>query len=93
MTMSEMLRNHMNEMLDRYEKPLEKMRSPQEVLARYNQALTTYRELSFSTDDVYRQKLAAYAEIKALGWVLGKHEKTVIKDIAANSNATPFGNF
>lgn len=92
--MSEMLRNHMNEAIERYTNPIEKMRSPQEVLARYNQALTTYRELSFSSsDDVYRQKLAAYAEIKALGWVLGKHEKTVIKDIAANSNSTPFGTF
>ena len=91
--MSEMLRNHMQESLERYSKPLEHMRSPQEILAKYNQALMTYKELSFSTDDVYRQKLASYAEIKILGWVLGKHEKTVIKDITANSNRTPFGTF
>lgn len=91
--MSEMLRNHMKEELDRYNNPVERMRSPQEVLARYNQALITYKELSFSNDDVYRQKLATYAEIKILGWILGKHEKTVIKDINEHSNKMPFGNF
>ena len=92
--MSEMLRNHMQEAIERYSKPLERVRSPQEILARYNQALTTYKELSYSSDDdVYRQKLAVYAEIKILGWVLGKHEKTVIKDIVSNSNNMPFGTF
>lgn len=91
--MSEMLRNHMQDAIERYSKPLERMRSPQEILAKYNQALKTYKDLSFSTDDVYRQKLSVYAEIKVLGWVLGKHEKTVIKDISANSNKTPFGTF
>ncbi len=92
--MSEMLRNHMNEALDRYAKPLEKMRSPQEVTARYNQMLGIYQQLSYSNDeDDYGQKLSAYAEIKALGWVLGKHEKNVIKDIVAHSNKMPFGTF
>ena len=91
--MSEMLRNHMQESLEKYAKPPERVRSPQEILAKYNQSLATYKELSYSTDDVYRQKLSVYAEIKVLGWVLGKHEKTVIKDINANSNKTPFGTF
>lgn len=92
--MSEMLRNHMDEALERYAKPIEKMRKPQEVLARYNQALMIYQELSYSNDeDAYGQKLAAYAEIKILGWVLGKHEKNVIKDIVSHSNKTPFGTF
>ena len=92
--MSEMLRNHMQEAIEKYSKPLERVRSPQEILARYNQALNTYKELSYSSDDdVYRQKLAVYAEIKILGWVLGKHEKTVIKDIVSNSNNMPFGTF
>ena len=91
--MSEMLRNHMKEELERYNTSVERIRSPQEILARYNQALVTYKELSYSTDDVYRQKLATYAEIKVLGWILGKHEKTVIKDINEHSNKTPFGNF
>ena len=83
--MSEMLRNHMQEAIEKYSKPLERVRSPQEILARYNQALNTYKELSYSSDDdVYRQKLAVYAEIKILGWALGKQEKNVIKDIVAN---------
>ena len=92
--MSEMLRNHMQEAIEKYSKPIERVRSPQEILARYNQALTTYKELSYSSDDdVYRQKLAVYAEIKILGWALGKQEKNVIKDIVANSNKMPFGTF
>ena len=92
--MSEMLRNHMNEAIERYTNPIEKMRRPQEVLARYNQMLDIYQQLSYSNDeDDYGQKLAAYAEIKALGWVLGKPEKNVIKDIVAHSNKMPFGTF
>ena len=92
--MSEMLRNHMQEAIEKYSKPIERVRSPQEILARYNQALNTYKELSYSSDDdVYRQKLAVYAEIKILGWALGKQEKNVIKDIVANSNKMPFGTF
>lgn len=92
--MSEMLRNHMNEEIKRYNSPIERTRSPQEIVARYNKALATYKELSYSSaDDVYSQKLSTYAEIKVLGWVLGKHEKTVIKDIVANSNSMPFGTF
>lgn len=92
--MSEMLRNHMQEAIEKYSKPIERVRSPQEILARYNQALNTYKELSYSSDDdVYRQKLAVYAEIKILGWALGKQEKNVIKDIVANSNRMPFGTF
>ncbi|MBR5913903.1 MAG: hypothetical protein IKZ58_06040 [Selenomonadaceae bacterium] len=92
--MSEMLRNHMQEEIEKYSKPIERVRSPQEILARYNKALNTYKELSYSSDDdVYRQKLAVYAEIKILGWALGKQEKNVIKDIVANSNKMPFGTF
>ena len=92
--MSEMLCNHMQEAIEHYSKPIERVRSPQEILARYNQALNTYKELSYSSDDdVYRQKLAVYAEIKILGWALGKQEKNVIKDIVANSNKMPFGTF
>ena len=66
LTMSEMLRNHMNEAIERYTNPIEKMRRPQEVLARYNQLLMAYRELSFSSGDVRTQKLMTYNEIKVL---------------------------
>ena len=91
--MSEMAANSLKEALEDYAKPRERFRNPQEVLARYNRALMSYKELSFSTGDVRTQKLMTYNEIKVLGWVLGKAEKTVIKDVAAHSNNTPFGNF
>ena len=91
--MSEMAANSLKEALEDYAQPRERFRSPQEVLARYNRALMSYKELSFSSGDVRTQKLMTYNEIKVLGWVLGKAEKTVIKDVAAHSNGTPFGNF
>lgn len=91
--MSDMAANSFREAVEDYSRPKERFRSPQEVLARYNQALMSYKELSFSTGDVRTQKLTTYNEIKILGWVLGKAEKSVIKDVAAHSNNTPFGNF
>ena len=90
--MSEMPSNSLQEAIEKYTRPKEKMRSPQEVLARYNQALMAYKELSFSPGDVHTQKLTTYTEIKILGWVLGKAEKVIIKDIGEHSNKTPFGN-
>ena len=91
--MSEMLANNLQEELEKYAAPRERVRSPQEILARYNQALMAYKELSFSSGDVRTQKLMTYNEIKVLGWVLGKREKTIIKEVAEHSNNTPFGNF
>ena len=91
--MSEMLANHLQEQLEKYAAPRERVRSPQEILARYNKALLTYRELSYASGDVRAQKLSIYEEIKVLGWVLGKREKTVIKDVADHSNGTPFGSW
>ena len=90
--MSEMLANHLQEELEKYSRGRERVRSPQEILARYNKALMTYKELSFASGDVMTQKLTTYTEIKVLGWALGKAEKTVIKDVAAHSNGMPFGN-
>ena len=90
--MSEMPSNSLRDAIEKYTRPKEKMRSPQEVLARYNQALMAYKELSFSPGDVHTQKLTTYTEIKILGWVLGKAEKVIIKDIGEHSNKTPFGN-
>lgn len=89
--MSEMPVNNLKDVLESYTRPKEKMRSPQEVLARYNQALMAYQELSFSSGDVSNQKLTIYHEIKILGWVLGKAEKVIIKDIGDHSNKMPFG--
>ena len=91
--MTEMLANHLQEELEKYSRGRERPRSPQAVLARYNQALKKYQELSFSSGDVRTDKLLTYEEIKILGWVLGKAEKTIIKDVADNSNGMPFGNF
>ena len=67
-----------------------KLRSAQEITARYNLVLENYKRLCFMSGDVREQKAAAHAEIKALGWVLGKPDKEVIKDIAANSNKPVF---
>lgn len=89
--MSEMLANHLQEELEKYSRGRERPRSAQSVLARYNQALAHYKELSFASGDVRTDKLLTYNEIKILGWVLGKAEKTVIKDIGENSNGRPFG--
>ncbi len=89
--MSEMPANNIRDLVESYNQPKERMRSPQEVLARYNQALMAYRELSFNSGDVREQKLTVYHEIKILGWVLGKAEKNVIKDIGEHSNKIFYG--
>ena len=64
--MSEMAANSLKEALEDYAQPRERFRNPQEVLARYNRALMSYKELSFSTGDVRTQKLMTYNEIKVL---------------------------
>lgn len=83
--MSDMPANNLKELVASYSRR-ERVRSPQEITARYNQDLMAYKELCFSGQDVSEQKLRVYNEIKVLGWVLGKPEKTVIKDIGEHSN-------
>ena len=61
--------------------PPEKMRHVQEVSARYKLRLNQYKELNISHSDNRDQRLMIYTEIKVLGWILGKPEKTVLKDI------------
>ncbi|MBR2216694.1 MAG: hypothetical protein IJ849_13200 [Selenomonadaceae bacterium] len=64
--------------------PVTKPRSPQELLARYNQKRQQYKELKLASDNSpqKREQLAMlYAEAKVLGWALGKHEKTIIQEI------------
>jgi hypothetical protein len=56
-------------------------RHTQEILAKYNQSIIQYQEYMRSHDDNREQRLMLYSEIKALGWVLGKPEKDIIKDI------------
>lgn len=90
--MSEMVANNIVEEVARYRKP-PKMRSPQEITAKYNQALEYYKELCFKPQETNQLKLTTYTEIKTLGWVLGKPEKDIIKDIATHSASMPFGTF
>ena len=90
--MSEMLANNIVEEVKMYKKP-PKMRSPQEITAKYNQALETYKELCFKPQETNQLKLSTYTEIKILGWVLGKPERVIIKDISEHSASNPMGIF
>ena len=90
--MSEMLANDITQVVKEYKKP-PKMRSPQEITAKYNQALETYKELCFKPQETNQLKLSTYAEIKILGWVLGKPERVIIKDISEHSTGKPLGIF
>ena len=76
--------------IERYNNPPNKLRSVQEINARYNQSLENYKKICFTSGDVREQKVAIHAEIKMLGWVLGKPDKDVIKDITDHSNRVVF---
>ncbi|MBR2179296.1 MAG: hypothetical protein IJ862_02730 [Selenomonadaceae bacterium] len=68
------------------------MRHVQEIDARYKLRLNQYKELNMSRSDNRDQRLMIYTEIKTLGWVLGKKEKAVIKDITeASKMVSPLG--
>ncbi|MBR0289763.1 MAG: hypothetical protein IJQ82_12365 [Selenomonadaceae bacterium] len=76
--------------LERYHNPPNKLRSLQEINARYKLSLENYKKICFTSGDVRDQKIAVHAEIKILGWVLGKPDKDVIKDITEHSNRPNF---
>ena len=82
--------NNLNEdivkLIERYNNPPNKLRSLQEITAKYNQSLENYKKICFMSGDVRDQKIAVHAEIKMLVWVLGKPDKDVIKDINDHSN-------
>ena len=84
--MTEKLSEDIVKIVERYNRPPNKLRSLQEINARYNLSLENYKKLCFSSGDVRDQKIATHAEIKMLGWVLGKPDKDVIKDITDHSN-------
>lgn len=88
--MADQLPENILQTLEHYRNPPNKLRTLQEVTARYNLALDNYKKICFSSGDVRDQKIATHAEIKALGWVLGKPEKDVIKDITDHSNRPIF---
>ena len=73
-----------------YHNPPNKLRSWQEINARYKLSLENYKKICFTSGDVRDQKIAVHAEIKMLGWVLGKPDKDVIKDITEHSNRPIF---
>ena len=59
----------------------ERTRSRSEIHARYLKALDQYRQLLKSNENVKEQKLLVFNEIKLLGWVLGKRDKDVAKEL------------
>ena len=88
--MAEQLPEEVLKTLKRFSGAANKLRSAQEIHARYVQTLESYKKLCFTSGDVREQKVATHAEIKMLGWVLGKPDKDVIKDINAYSNRPDF---
>ena len=60
---------------------LEKARSVQEVSARYQQAIQQYQQLMQSQTDNREQRVMLYAEIKTLGWCLGRDEAMIVRQI------------
>ena len=66
-----------------------KVRSPAELMARYNLKRQEYQELRMLSDNSpeKREQLAMiYAEAKVLGWALGKSEKEVIGEVHGAKN-------
>lgn len=61
-----------------------KMRSQAEVKAQYEVKIKKYNELMQAQGDHREQRMELYAEIKLLGWVLGKKEKAVIDDLGSH---------
>lgn len=59
----------------------ERMRSRNEVHARYVKDIGQYRKLMMMENDPREQRLMLYNEIKALGWVLGKTVQTIEKEL------------
>lgn len=59
----------------------EKPRSIQEISARYRQAIKQYQVLMQSENDNREQRVMLYAEIKTLGWCLGREEYKIAKEI------------
>ena len=58
-----------------------RMRSEAEILARYNLGKQQYKQLKFSRENNREQQQMLYAELKVLGWVLGRKERDVVMEI------------
>ena len=73
----------MNDMMEGQARPA-RMRSQAEVKAQYEVKIKKYNELMQAQGDHREQRMELYAEIKLLGWVLGKKEKAVIDDLGSH---------
>ena len=90
--MAEQLRNEAKELIEKYSSVPERMRRVNEVSAQYNQKLEQYRLLNMaSTKENRDQRLMMYAEIKILGWILGKPEREVLKALNQCTVGNPLG--
>ena len=58
-----------------------KMRSEAEILARYNLGRQQYKQLKLSRENNREQQQMLYAELKVLGWILGRNERDVVMEI------------
>lgn len=58
-----------------------KMRSEAEILARYNLGRKQYKQLKLSRENIREQQQMLYAELKVLGWILGRKEGEVVAEI------------
>ena len=59
----------------------ERMRHEQEIRARYEQGIRQYQALSQAKVENREQRLMLYAEVKVLGWCLGRTDQHVLQDI------------
>ena len=73
----------MNDMMEGQARPA-RIRSQAEVKAQYEVKIKKYNELMQAQGDHREQRMELYAEIKLLGWVLGKKEKAVIDEIGTH---------
>ena len=58
-----------------------RMRSEAEILARYNLGRQQYKQLKLSRENNREQQQMLYAELKVLGWILGRNERDVVMEI------------
>lgn len=54
-----------------------KMRSMPEIHARYQKCCQQYQQMRGTGPDFREQRAMVYAELKTLGWVLGKGDKQI----------------
>ena len=58
-----------------------RMRSEAEILARYNLGRQQYKQLKLSRENNREQQQMLDAELKVLGWIIGRNERDVVMEI------------